>query len=42
MEVNINFEVWQENIFKITSKAKKLNNIVNVDANSAVVEQIAE
>lgn len=38
IEVNINFTVWQENIFKIQSKAKKLNNLINADANSTVVE----
>ena len=43
LEVNLDFTVWQDNVFKITNKARQLGQLVNPDKTSGViVEQLAQ
>lgn len=41
-EVNIDFSVWQDNIYKVKSSKNKIIELINPDKNSTFLEQISE
>lgn len=41
-EVNIDFQVWQDNIYKIPCKVKQLEVLINPEKKSPFIETFAE
>lgn len=42
LEVNIDYNIWQDNIFKIDSITNKINELFNPDKHENFIERISD